>query len=241
MDNYNDFAYLYDTFMDEVPYSEWCGNIIDILHEYGINDGLVLDLCCGTGVITRMLRDSGYDMIGVDGSEEMLEVARSHEGDNESPDILYINQDMRELELYGTVAAVVSTCDSINYLTQVSDLVKTFKLVNNYLDPGGLFIFDFNKIEKYESIGDATIAENREDCSFIWENYYDSDTHINEYELTVFTRVGELFERSEEIHIQRGYTLEEIRCAIEESGLMYVKHMELEDDRILMVAKEVTK
>ena len=112
MEAYTGFAEVYDLFMDNVPYEEWSQYLISLLKEYGIQDGLVLDLGCGTGKITRYLSRAGYDMIGIDCSGEMLQIAMEHE----SEEILYLCQDMREFELYGTVAAVVSICDSINYI-----------------------------------------------------------------------------------------------------------------------------
>lgn len=146
----------------------------------------VLDLGCGTGTLTELLARKGYDMIGVDNAEEMLRIAMEKR-ERSGLDILYLLQDMRELDLYGTVGAVVSVCDSLNYLLAEEDIVQTFKRVNNYLYPQGVFIFDFNTVYKYaEVIGDATIAENREDCSFIWENYYHEEQEINEYDLTIF-------------------------------------------------------
>ena len=112
MDSYSGFAYVYDTFMDETPYEEWKDYIVEILKDNGIDDGLVLDLGCGTGTLTRLLSDSGYDMIGVDNSEDMLCVAREYEMDEdgslEGSNILYLCQDMRQFELYGTVRAVIS-------------------------------------------------------------------------------------------------------------------------------------
>lgn len=125
-------------------------------------------------------------MIGVDNAEGMLRIAMDKR-ERSGLDILYLLQDMREFELYGTVGAVVSVCDSVNYLLTEEDIVQTFARVNNYLYPQGLFIFDFNTVYKYAvMIGDATIAENRENCSFIWENYYHEEEEINEYDLTVF-------------------------------------------------------
>ena len=125
-------------------------------------------------------------MIGVDNAQEMLQIAMEKRERSGLP-ILYLLQDMREFELYGTVGAVVSVCDSLNYLLEKEDIVQTFRLVNNYLYPQGIFVFDFNTVYKYATvIGDATIAENREDCSFIWENYYHEEQEINEYDLTVF-------------------------------------------------------
>lgn len=146
----------------------------------------VLDLGCGTGTLTELLAREGYDMIGVDNAEEMLRIAMEKR-ERSGLDILYLLQDMRELELYGTVGAVVSVCDSLNYLLDEEDVVQTFDRVNNYLYPQGIFVFDFNTVYKYQTvIGDATIAENREDCSFIWENYYHEEQEINEYDLTIF-------------------------------------------------------
>ena len=134
MDAYTSFASVYDTFMDNIPYGEWADYLISLLKEYGIEDGLVLDLGCGTGNMTELLATHGYDMIGVDNAEEMLEIAMEKRADS-GHDILYLLQDMREFELYGTVKAVVSICDSINYITEEEDLQEVFRLVNNYLDP----------------------------------------------------------------------------------------------------------
>ena len=148
----------------------------------------------------------------------MLSVAREKQ---DSEQILYLQQDMRSFELYGTVRAVVSICDCMNYLLEEEDLLKTFQLVNNYLDPDGIFIFDFNTIYKYKEVmGDTVIAENREDCSFIWENYYDVEEEINEYDLTVFVQEeGDLFRRYCETHYQRAYSLETVRALIEKAGM----------------------
>ena len=222
MEAYTSFARVYDTFMDNVPYKEWADYLGKILKGYGIDDGLVLDLGCGTGSMTEMLASSGYDMIGVDNAEEMLEIAMEKKVES-GHDILYLLQDMREFELYGTVRAVISACDSVNYITDDEDLTEVFRLVNNYLDPEGLFVFDFNTEYKYrEILGEQTIAEDREECSFIWDNYYDEDERINEYELTLFVRDEEqpqLYRKYQEEHFQRAYTLEQIRHMLTEAGL----------------------
>jgi len=224
MDAYTGFAGMYDTFMDNVPYEKWSENIIKILKEHGIEDGLVLELGCGTGQMTRLLSDAGYDMIGVDMSEDMLSVAMA---ENDEGKILYLNQDMREFELYGTVRAIVSVCDSMNYIIEDSDMIKVLKLVNNYLDPKGIFVFDINTVYKYEELlGEKTICENREDGSFIWENYYDPEEKINEYDLTIYSRLDEdedLYERFDEVHYQRCYMLAELKDLIEEAGMDFVE------------------
>ena len=249
MDAYTSFAQVYDLFMDNVPYDQWCRYITELLREYGIQDGLVLELGCGTGVLTRKLAAKGYDMIGVDYSEDMLEIAMDHRQEGE--DILYLLQDMREFELYGTVRAAVSICDSMNYIVEYQDLVQVMKLVNNYLDPGGIFIFDLNTPYKYEEIlGENTFAENRPEGSFIWENYYDGETGINEYDLTLFVREEEgIYRKFEETHYQRAYELEQVRRAIKEAGLEFVaaydagthKPVRQDSQRIYVIAREKGK
>ena len=185
---------------------------------------LVLDLGCGTGTLTELLYAKGYDMIGVDSSEEMLLKAMEKK-EKSGSEILYLCQDMRDLDLYSTVGTVVSVCDSVNYLLEDDEVESVFLLVNNYLYKGGLFIFDFNTVYKYEKvIGDTTIAENRDACSFIWENYYHGQERINEYDLTIFAREGEggLFRRFTETHLQRGYTLDEMLGFVERAGMEVV-------------------
>lgn len=249
MEAYTDFAALYDRFMEETPYDEWCGFLVDKLNKYGIKDGLVCELGAGTGAMTRRLRDKGFDMIGIDNSDSMLAVAGEHE--EADSDILYLCQDMREFELYGTVAAVVSVCDSVNYITEPEELCEVFKLCNNYLDPEGILIFDFNTRYKYSQvIGDATIAEADEDAGFIWENYFDEDTSINQYDITFFTKESSgLYRRFDETHFQRGYELEEIKALLAEAGMVFLEAVDAdngeqpgpESERIFIVAREKGK
>ena len=247
MEMYEDFALVYDRFMDETPYEEWCQFVVGRLKQDQITDGILLDLGCGTGSMTELLAKQGYDMIGVDLSDSMLDIAmekRAQSGHN----ILYLQQDMREFELYGTVRAVICLCDSLNYLLEEDDLLTTFKLVNNYLDPNGLFIFDFNTVYKYETvIGDSSIAENREDCRFIWENYYTAEDQINEYDLTIFVKQQkDLFRKFTETHLQRGYTLETMKRLVEQSGLIFVEALDADthgsvtetSERIYVIARE---
>ena len=244
MEAYTDFAYVYDTFMDETPYDKWRDFIVETIEKYGISKpvkrleslqeprpleadtlkeerNLILDLGCGTGTLTELLAEKGYDMIGVDSSADMLELAMEKR-DSMGHKTLYLLQDMRELELYGTVGTVVSVCDSLNYILSEEELLQVFKLVENYLFPEGIFIFDFNTVYKYaEVIGDVTIAENREACSFIWENTYYPEEALNEYEVTVFVRDGqeELYRKFSETHYQRGYTEEQMRRLLAAAGM----------------------
>lgn len=221
MEAYTGFAEVYDLFMDNIPYEEWGEYLKGLLKEYGIEDGLILDLGCGTGNITEILAKAGYDMIGIDYSEEMLEVAMEKKMLS-GHDILYLCQDMREFELYGTVRAIVSICDSMNYILEEEELLGILtSAAQNYLDYGGLFIFDLNTEYKYrEILGEQTIAESREESSFIWENYYDEEEKINEYHLTLFIQEKDSYYRKyEEEHYQRAYSLEMIQELVQRSGL----------------------
>ena len=250
MSAYTGFAAVYELFMDNIPYEEWYRYLADLLQEYGVNDGLILDLGCGTGTLTRLLAAGGYDMIGVDISGEMLEIAMDRQSEG-TKEILYLQQDMCDFELYGTVRAVVSICDSMNYLLEEEELVQVFSLVNNYLDPGGIFIFDLNTGYKYETLlGDATIAENREDASFIWENFYDPDSRINEYDLTLFIKGADgRFDKYEETHYQRAHDLETVKRAMAAGGLRFEAAYDaftreepgVECERIYMIAREQGK
>lgn len=239
MSQYGDFSNVYDLFMDNVPYEEWANEIEKILNENGIHEGLVLDLGCGTGILTEMMSRRGYDMIGVDSSEDML--ANAIEKKPEDLDILYLNQDISQFELYGTVRAVISTCDTLNYLIEDEALLNTFKLVNNYLESDGIFVFDMNAPEKYEEIlSDNVFAENREEASFIWENSFDEESRINEYALTLYTIDEETgqYDRIEEYHYQRAYLRDEIKEILNEAGLEIVKQTE-NDLRMYYVVKVI--
>ena len=267
MEAYTSFASVYDTFMDNVPYGEWGGYIYTLLCRYGVKSGIILDLGCGTGTMTEILAGYGYDMIGVDNSEDMLELAMEKRIAS-GHDILYLLQDMREFELYGTVRAVVSVCDSVNYITESEELAGVFRLVNNYLDPGGIFLFDFNTEYKYrEVMGDCTIAEDRGPCSFIWDNCYYEEERINEYDLTLFIREGTapgqnegaeeddteengaLYRKYTETHFQRGYTLEEIRELLSSAGLIFQAAYDMDtreaagekSERVCVIARECGK
>jgi SAM-dependent methyltransferase len=275
--SYVKFAQIYDELMDEVPYEEWCDQIEAYIRQYGISlptsrskqiasldqtstldqtdlddpllqteRNLVVDLGCGTGKFTRLLAEKGYDVIGVDNSAEMLAIAAAKTKEEEL-DGLYLLQDMRELDLYSTVGTVVSVCDSLNYMVTDEDLLTVFHRVNTYLYPGGIFIFDFNTVYKYESvIGDTVIAENRSQCSFIWENVYDPESRCNEYDLTLFVREADgRYNRYQETHCQRGYTVEEMVTLLQQAGMEILETNDADthgavtpqSERIYVVAK----
>lgn len=217
MDAYTSFAQVYDLFMDNVPYEEWCDFLCRLLKAHHIEDGPVLDLGCGTGKMTRLMSERGYDMMGVDNSAEMLQIAAMEPGD---VPILYLLQDMQELELDGCVRAVYSACDCINYVLDEDELLAAFTGVYEYLEDEGVFIFDVNTSYKYtELLAENTFAESREEGSFIWDNFYDEETGINEYDLTLFIPEGEdLYRRFAETHYQRNYEIETLVQLLRKAG-----------------------
>ena len=242
MEIYGGFAQIYDIFMEDAPYDDWVDYIEKIWKKFSLSPSLVLDLACGTGTVTHMLSQKGYDMIGLDISEDMLAVA-----EEKSPHVLFLQQDMREFELYGTVDAVICICDGINYITENEDLTKVFCLVQNYLNPGGLFIFDINTEYKFSQIfSDNTFAQAGPDAAYIWENCYDEDEKINEYAMTFFVKSGQAYQRFDETHLQKAHNPKDIGALLAAAGLkLLAQYDELTYDmpkpdscRIFFVAKK---
>ena len=274
-ESYRSFASVYDEFMDGTDYQKTADKIQDMITRFGLSKptqkrtgkseardvllaaekNLVVDIACGTGKLTEILADRGYDVMGIDLSEEMLQIALERR-DKLRHRTLYLCQDMREFELYGTAGTFISTGDSVNYLLTDEDMEKLFKRINTFLFPRGIFIFDFKTLYLYkEVIGDRTIAEDRDDCSFIWDNWFDEDTRINEYDLSLFIKAeaddpsDNTFRKYQEIHRQRGYTLEEMKRFASEAGLEWVAEMDSEtmgnvtetSEKILCVVREKNK
>lgn len=250
MASYEQFALIYDWALNELPYEDWLVYIEKIFNQYNSTPQLVLDLGCGTGSMTNLMASKGYEMIGVDLSEDMLSVAKQKAKD-ENLEVMYLNQDMTELDLYGTIDAVISVGDSLNYVTEKEDLLEAFKKVNLFLNPGGLFIFDMNTIYKFEvALGNKTYAENHEDYAYIWENYYYEEESMNEYEVTIFIKNDEgLFEKSTEVHHERGYDIETVKALLLQAGFKIeaIFHDNTFEDvkdvteRMYFVARECTK
>lgn len=218
MESYTDFAYVYDKLIDQ-DYEKWADYIEDIFKKHSNKKpSLVLDLGCGTGSITNILARRGYDMIGVDISVDMLNVARE-KATEEGLDVLYLCQDIREFELYGTVDAIICTLDVLNYITKPEDLKKVFALVKNYLNPDGIFLFDINTEYKLKNVlGSNTFIIDEEGVFYTWENSFENGIS-NQY-LTFFAELEDgTYERFDETHIQRAYRYEEIEKYLRENGL----------------------
>ena len=244
---YDLLAPFYDAINAEIDYEKWADFIEKILNkECKSRPELVLDLGCGTGKMTLELARRGYDMTGIDYSPEMLDIARSL-ADEEGHDILWLCQDMREFELYGTVDAAVCCLDCINHLEEEDDLDKCFNLVHNYLIPDGIFIFDINAKYKFENIyADNTFSMEEDGGVCIWENYYDPETMLCDFYITLFKECADgRYERYDEEQSERMYTLEDIKASLERCNLEFISaygdldFSEGNDDceRIYIVAK----
>ena len=254
MNEYSVIAGIYDRINSGVDYERWADYVESLFDEYlSARPELVLDLASGTGSMTLELAKRGYDMIGVDLSEEMLAEATDRmylmidDGilPEEGRRPLFLCQDIREFELYGTVGAVVCCLDSLNYLAEEKDLIKVVSTVHNYLDPGGLFIFDMNTPFKFENVyGDNSYVyeldtDTEEDKFCVWQNFYDKESRICDFILTLFDRQPDgSYRRSDEEQAERCYTFDEISSALRSCGfeLLRVSNGYGEDGKELVAA-----
>lgn len=218
---YEGFANVYDHMMNHIPYDEWFEKLLQYLQNHGVTEGRICELGCGTGIMTEKFAAAGYSMIGLDKSEDMLALARQKQEESGSR-ILYLHQNMEEMELDAPVDAMISVCDSVNYLLQEDLMNALFARVKKYVKPGGYFIFDLKTAYCYRNIiGNQTWVEQDEEVSYIWENYFYEDQDINEYMLTIFKKQpdSDLYERIEEAHYQRAYSIDCLRELLADNGL----------------------
>ena len=222
-DHYQNFAYVYDQFMDNIPYTDWSQYLIQLFRTYNIADGSLVELGCGTGTMSLLMAQSGFQIIGIDNATDMLTIAADKTFHQSN--ITLLCQDMACLELNRLYDGFYSVCDSINYLLSEEDVRSTFQGVKQYLKKKGVFIFDLKTPYFYQTIlGDQVFCDNREDCSYIWENSYFEEDAVNQYDLTIFIRQPDcsLFQRFTETHYQKAYSLAEIIDLLAASGLEYV-------------------
>ncbi len=213
---YQDFSYYYDRFAYDIDYGKFYRYYKKIFKKFSIEPKLVLDICCGTGTLTRLMAED-YEMIGVDFSWEMLDVAREKDSDAA---ILYLCQSMTDFELYGTVDACYSSLDSVNYLLTKEELKKHFQLVKNYLNPNGLYIFDISTIYKFRHVlGNNTFTDETETELFVWQNQYEDRLLTMDLDIFYQNEDGS-YGRVSETHYERGYTVNEIKKVTEQCGLL---------------------
>ncbi|MBE6621146.1 MAG: methyltransferase domain-containing protein [Ruminococcaceae bacterium] len=230
LDAYGAIARVYDRLNAEIDYAAWADFVEACFSRYFEHKPeLLLDLACGTGSMTLELARRGYDMIGVDGSPDMLSVAYERAAERECEGALFLLQDMRTFELYGTVGAVTCCLDSINYLLREEDVARTFSCVHNYLDPDGLFLFDVNSPYKFEHVyGDnAYVLEdeltdedgNAQAVFCGWQNHYDATTGLCTFDLSLFEeREDGGYDRSDEEQCERCYSREQLQELLTQTG-----------------------
>ena len=205
--------------MYDIDYSKWADYIEEIFKINNHKPSLILDLGCGTGNFCIEMAKRGYEMIGVDMSQEMLSCAKL-KSEEQGLNILYLNQDMTNFELYGTVDTIVCLLDSLNYILYKKDIKRMFKLVKNYLNPEGLFIFDVNTPYKFENVfGENVFYDISDEATYIWQNYYNRKSKVCEFELTFFVKDSKAYKKYDEVHYERSYNKSELKELVNASGL----------------------
>lgn len=217
---YESFAYLYDELMKDVPYDQWIDFINFQCQKYGCKGKKVLDLACGTGEISIRLMEEGYSVTGVDLSSDMLAVAKE-KADQKNLPLFLIEQDMTELEGVGEFDLIGIFCDSLNYLQNELDVIKTFEKVYQHLNPGGLFLFDVHSLYKINQLFiNQTYAYNGEEISYIWQCFSGEEPNTVEHELTFFRLDyhSNQYDRYDELHVQQTYPIEQYRAWLSNNG-----------------------
>ncbi|ULL17700.1 class I SAM-dependent methyltransferase [Paenibacillus sp. H1-7] len=257
---YELFAYHYDRLMEDMPYAEW----LDFLNQCWVKYGqpqTVADLGCGTGNIALPLAQQGYEVFGIDLSEDMLAVAqqKAYEAQREQPfqgrgEVTWLQQDMRDWSLMQPVDAVISLCDCMNYLLEEEDVAQAIRQAYAGLKEGGLFVFDVHTRHQLESYAEEQpFFLNEDDIAYIWTSDYDSERCEIEHALTIFVKdeasshgADECFRRVEELHSQRAYPLEWLKQELQEAGFREVdvyadfmwKSVAEETERAFFVARK---
>ena len=212
------FASVYDRFTDDVEYARRAEYLLGLLKEGGVDKGILLDAACGTGTLTALLCGRGFEIIAADCSPDMLQIAREKLRQAD-PDALVLCQDMRELDLYGTVDGAVCTLDSVNHLIEIDDVARAFARIGLFIRPGGLFIFDVNTLYKHEAVlsGNTFVYED-EDALLVWQNSECEDGAVD-YLIDIFTTAdGVNYQREQEAFSERAYDLKTLKKLLTECG-----------------------
>lgn len=216
--SYNCFAAYYDSLTENVGYKVRSDYISNFFLRYGVTDGIVLDLACGTGKIGVSLAKKGYDVIGVDASPDMLCEAQANAAEA-GENLLFLCQKMQDLDLYGTIKGCVCSLDSVNHLVTPEEVLKTFQKVSLFMEKGGIFVFDVNTIYKHKEIlGNHTFVYDEEDVYLVWQNVYDPETESVEITLDFFEREDDAYFRETESFTERAYPVELLKQLLEQAG-----------------------
>lgn len=246
--SYNIFSYYYDDLTRNINYRELAKYLDILIKKYsGKENGILLDLACGTGSISEEMSTLGYDVIGVDNSEEMLNQAIEKKFDS-GLNIQYICQDMREIDMFGTIDITICMLDSINHLNSLEDVNRVFSKVSLFSEPDGLFIFDVNTKYKHEKVlANNVFIYETDDVYCVWENSYREETdevHIN---LDFFERNGNMYKRYSESLSERAYDIADLDKALIDNKFEILAHYDgfslnppyNQSERIVFVARKV--
>ena len=216
--SYTAFAKIYDRMIaEDVDYGRICDFIENIFTERDISPDLIADIACGTGGVTLPLSSRGYDMIGIDRSGEMLDIARKKDKDNK---ILFINQPIESLDLYGTVGAALCMTDGFNYVLSDKTLLSALtRLRTCFMDKGAVLIFDIRSDYCLKNThGNKTFVYDTDDIFYVWENKYLEKKHLSEMTVNFFKKGKDGYKRISEHQLQRGRSERDMRNILEKAG-----------------------
>ena len=217
MSAYDALAASYDALTVDVQYEKRADFIEKLFRRSRIPVHTVLDLACGTGAMTWLLTERGYELIAVDGSEDMLAAAMSKSGTVAGVAPIFLHQSMPRLDLYGTVDAAICCLDSLNYLTRPADVQRTFQRLHLFIAPGGLLVFDVNTVEKLSALDGQVFLDETEDTYCVWRTEYSRG--LCTYYMDLFQRRSDgAWDRREELHRERAYSVEELTAWLTEAG-----------------------
>ncbi len=220
---YTHLSAIYDLFMSDVNTEDWVSYIDKIIKNCGQNTGRIVEVACGTGRISIPLKKAGYNMACCDSSSQMLNIAQEN-ARKSGLNIPFIKQDMRKLEM-GICSAVLSCCDGINYLTSETDALAFFKSAFSSLRAGGILLFDISSEYKYKNIiGNNIFYEDTDDVTYFWQNSFNSP--LLNMDITVFTRSGEFYSRTDEAHTQRCWTCSQLTLLLQDAGFTDIRFYE---------------
>lgn len=221
MEAYTGFAYIYDKLMMDVDYSNWLDFIKSILERHNKKPREVLEMGCGTGNFTALLCKEGYNVTAFDLSEDMLSVAYNKLDSHRNFQLL--KQDMTDFSINMKFDTIISVCDCVNYITEYSELIKTFENAYNHLKSDGVFIFDINSYYKLKNIiGDNVFVEDNEEIFYVWENEYNESDDTCQLYITFFVKEEGLYRRFDELHVEKAYTTFEVENALKKAGFKIV-------------------
>lgn len=249
MDYYSRFAGVYDALMENADYPARTAYLLRLFRKFGAMPTLLLDAACGTGSFSNRFAKAGIEVIGIDISEEMLCVAREKSAE-EGADVLYLCQDLKKLDLYGTVDGAVCCLDSLNHITDRASLAAALRKIALFLEEDKLFLFDVNTVYKHESVlGDNTFVLEENGIYCVWQNRYRRKNHLVEITLDFFVEEDGVYTRSREEFSERAYTEEELAGLLADAGFriearygdMSEKAPAADCERVIYVCRKVAE